>query len=402
MNIVTDPKKIKHVMERGVSAIYPSREEFEKKLLTGERLTLYLGIDPTGPSLHIGHAIPLRKIKQFQELGHKVILLIGDFTAMIGDPTDKMAARKKLSKEEVKANLKNYKKQASKILDFAGKNPVEIRFNSKWFAKMNFADILELTSHFSVQRMMERDMFENRMKEGKPIYMHEFMYPVMQAYDSVAMDVDLEVGANDQTFNMLAGRDLMKALKNKEKFVLAVKLLADASGKKMGKTEGNMITLEDSPDGMFGKVMSWTDDMIIGGLELCTEIEDDRIAEIKKQLEGGANPRDAKAYLAKEMVRLYHGEDAAKEAEANFEKMFKDKEAPEDIEEVKIGKDKMNVVDLFLKTGMVASKGEARRLLEQKGLYIDGEPVVSANAEIRLVNGMVLKKGKRHFKRVVK
>src|SRR3989339_412901 len=229
----TNPEQIKELLNRGVSAIYPTSEALEKFLTSGKTLKLYYGIDPTGPTLHLGHLVQLLKLKQFQDLGHQVIILIGDFTAQIGDPTDKAAARKPLTKKQVLQNCKNYKTQIGKILDL---KKTKFVFNSKWLEKMNFADIIKLTSEFTVQRLLERDMFENRIKEGKPIHLHEFLYPVMQGYDSVVLDVDLEIGGNDQTFNMLAGRTLMRSLKEKEKMVLTTKLLVDPSGKKMGKT----------------------------------------------------------------------------------------------------------------------------------------------------------------------
>ena len=272
MSVSTDPQKIEELLTRGVEHVYPSREFLEARLKEGKQLSLYLGIDPTGPDLHIGHSIQLRKLRQFQDLGHKVILLIGDFTGMIGDPTDKSAARKRLTREEVLKNAENYKVQASKILDFNGKNPVELKYNSEWLSKMPFSEVIGLASHFTVQQILARDMFDKRLKEDKPIFFHELMYPLMQGFDCVAMNVDGEVGGNDQTFNMLVGRDLMKAMRGKEKFVIADKLLADPTGKKMGKSEGNMITLSDSSDEMFGKVMSWTDGMIVGGFELLTDV----------------------------------------------------------------------------------------------------------------------------------
>jgi len=216
--INTDIQKIEELLSRGVENTYPKKEFLEARLKSGEQLTFYTGYDPTGASLHIGHGITMLKLRQFQDLGHKIIMLIGDFTGMIGDPTDKTSARQKLTRKQVLENCKNYKKQSEAILNFKGSNKVEVKYNSKWLGKMSFEDVVELSSHFTVQRMMERDMFESRMKEEKPIYLHEFLYPLMQGYDSVAMDVDGEVGGNDQTFNMLAGRTLMKDLKNKEYF----------------------------------------------------------------------------------------------------------------------------------------------------------------------------------------
>ncbi|MDP2812809.1 MAG: tyrosine--tRNA ligase, partial [bacterium] len=270
--ISTDSQKIQELLSRGVENIYPNKEFLEKALKSGKRLSLYLGIDPTGPTLHIGHIIPMEKLRQFQELGHKIILLIGDFTGMVGDPTDKTATRKVLSREQVLKNAKDYKKQAATILDFKGTNKVELKYNSAWHKKTNFSEVMKLSSNFTVQQLLERDMFQERIKAEKPIHLHEFMYPVLQAYDSVAMDVDGEVGGNDQTFNMLSGRTLMKLMTGKEKFVITTKLLVDPSGKKMGKTEGNMLALNDSAKDMFGKVMSWTDGMIVEAYELCTRL----------------------------------------------------------------------------------------------------------------------------------
>src|SRR3989344_3737264 len=245
MNIVTDAAQIEALLTRGVEAVYPSKDFLRKLLLSGKQLTLYNGIDPTGPTLHIGHGITLHKLAQFQKLGHKIILLIGDFTAMIGDPTDKLATRVKQTKEQVLENAKLYRNQASHFLEFGGGNPAELRYNSEWWSKMTYADGLELASNLTHSQMIKRDMFQKRIEEGKDLFMHELSYPMMQGYDSVAMDVDGEVGGNDQTFNMLVGRDLMKKRMNKEKFVVSTKLLVDPTGKKMGKTEGNMVAFTD-------------------------------------------------------------------------------------------------------------------------------------------------------------
>jgi tyrosyl-tRNA synthetase len=391
---------IETLLTRGVENIYPTPKFLEDKVKKG-KVSLYLGIDPTGPHLHLGHAIPLMKLRQFQQLGHKVILLMGDFTGMIGDPTDKSATRKQLTPEQVKENLKGYKKQASKILDFDGDNPVEIKFNSEWLGKMSFKDVVELSANFTVQQMLARDMFENRIKEGKPIGLHEFLYPLMQGYDCVAMDVDGEVGGSDQMFNMLAGRTLMKALKDKEKFVVTTKLLADPTGVKMGKTTGNMITLDDSPKEMFGKVMSWTDGMIAGGFELCTEVPMEEIAKIEKEMKEGANPRDFKVRLAREIITFYYSEDEAKKSEEEFVEMFTKGGTPDDIEEFKIQNSKLNIVDLLVNSKLVSSKSEGRRMVEQGGVKIDGEKVDSIESEIEGKDGMVIQVGKRKFVKLV-
>ncbi|MFA6132031.1 MAG: tyrosine--tRNA ligase [Patescibacteria group bacterium] len=396
MKPIHDQNKINQLLTRGVENVYPTADFLRAKLMGKEPLTLYLGIDPTGPTLHLGHAINLRKLKLFQELGHKVVLLIGDFTGTIGDPTDKSATRQMLTRKQVLANCKLYKKQASKFISFSGKNSAIIKFNSKWLAKMSFVDVVGLASNFTVQQMLERDMFQKRMSEGKPIHLHEFLYPLMQAYDSVAMDVDGEIGGNDQTFNMLAGRDLMKILKKKEKFVMTMKLLTDPTGKKMGKSEGNMITLMDSADEMFGKIMSWPDEMIDGGFELITDVASEEITALKKEM---ANPRDQKARLAFEVVKIFHSEKAATEAQANFDKMFRDKEIPEEISEVKIS-GSMNVIDVLVETKLAASKGEARRLIDGGGVKVDGEVVKSYDFVVP--KGIVVQKGKRGFVRVVR
>jgi tyrosyl-tRNA synthetase len=360
-----DEINTKELLSRGIQMVYPSLGFVEAKIKKGEKLTIYLGIDPTGPTLHLGHVIPLKILSRFQKMGHKVIMLLGDFTAMIGDPTDKTSARVALTHKQVMSNLKNYKKQASKILDFDGKNKAEIRFNSKWLGKMKFEDILHLASTTTVQQMLERDMFEKRMESGLPIYLHEFLYPLMQGYDSVAMKVDGEIGGNDQTFNMLAGRDLMKTLQNKEKFVITVKLLEDNTGKKMGKTEGNMVAISDSPSEMFGKVMSWNDSLIIPGFELCTDVPMTVMESIATDIVRGAlNPRDAKMRLAREIISVFYDEKKADEEQEKFIKTFQKKEIPDEVMEISTPKDVL-LVDIFLQNKIVASKGEHRRLVEE-------------------------------------
>jgi len=392
MKVNTDEKKIQEFLTRGVENVYPSRQDFEKALKSGKQLTIYNGIDPTGPTLHIGHGVVLLKLRQLQELGHKIILLIGDFTGMIGDPTDKTATRKKLTRKEVLANCKNYAKQAGKILDM---RKVEIKYNSKWLGKLRAGDFLELGSEITVQRLLERDMFQKRMQEGKPIYLHEFIYPLLQGYDSVAMGVDAEIGGNDQTFNMLTGRDMMKS-RGKEKFVLTTKLLVDPTGKKMGKTEGNMVTLTDTAEEMYGKVMSWPDTLMPVAFEICTRVPMD---EAKNVLAG--DPRDAKMKLAREIVTLYHSPKGAIAAEENFVKIFQKKEAPEEVAEIKIKNEKANILELLVETKLAASKGEARRLVEQGGVKVGEKIITDINAVVEIpVEGVLIQKGKRHFVKV--
>lgn len=388
---------INELLSRGVESVYPSKEKAGDMLLSGKKLRFYLGIDPTGPTLHLGHMIPMMKLRALQELGHEIVMLIGDFTAMIGDPTDKTATRKQLTKKEVKDNMKLYIKQASKILSFSGRNSVKVKYNADWLGKMKFADVLELASRMTVQQMIERDMFRRRMEEGKPIYIHEFMYPLMQGYDSVAMDVDGEIGGNDQTFNMLAGRTLLKELKGKEKIVIATKLLVDSSGKKMGKTEGNMLTLADNAQEMFGKVMSWTDGMIIPGYELCTHVSTSEIETISKELSGGKNPKEIKMALAFEITQMYHGEKEAQKAQEYFESTFGKKEIPDEIE-VYVLKQEGDLIELLVSVGFASSKSDARRSLDEGAVKIDGEKVTTPILPEK--DSFVLQKGKRYFVRV--
>lgn len=441
-------------LTRGVEHLYPSKEFLQSKLMKGEPLTIYFGIDPTGSVLHLGHAIPLMKLRELQDLGHQVILLIGDFTAMIGDPTDKSAARKQLTRKEVLANAKNYKKLASNILRFSGSNAVQLKYNSKWLDKLSFVDVVNLTSHFTVQQMAERDMFRKRLGwsrvetlelvcpdckkirpvstnsgltgtftnvdpcdcekllstnikttfgSSQPVYLHEFLYPVMQAYDSVVLDVDGEMGGNDQTFNMLAGRDLMKAMKGKEKFVVSMKLLTDSTGKKMGKTEGNMITLEDSADDMFGKVMSWTDGMIEPGFELLTRVPMNEVRQMEHDMKAGTNPRDYKERLACEIVTRFFDADEARLAADRFRKQFTQHETPTDVPVHHLSVEKMNVLDLLVATKLAPSKGEARRLIDGGGVKADGHVIGGYDAEIfPTAQGVLMQKGKRHFVRVLR
>lgn len=396
MKVDTDVKKIESLLTRGVENIYPTKDFLKDLLKSGKQLTLYTGYDPTSPTLHIGHGITMLKLREFQELGHKVIMLIGDFTGMIGDPTDKLSTRKQLTREQVLENCKEYQKQASSVLNFEGKNPVEIKYNSEWLSKMNFADLIELASHFTVQQMLERDMFQKRIEEEKPIFVHEFMYPMMQGYDSVAMDVDGEVGGNDQTFNMLAGRDLMAELKNKNKFVLTTKLLVDSSGAKMGKTTGNAVSLDQTPQDMFGKVMSWGDDMIVKGLEICTRMDISEIKKIEKELEKGGNPRDYKLILAYEVVKTFLGDEAAEKGKEYFINTFSKKEIPTDIPELLPSKN--DIITVLVESKICKSTSEARQNIAQGGVKINDIKVEDIKTEIK--KGDIVQKGSRFFVKI--
>ncbi len=392
MTTNTNPEQINELLTRGVEKIYPSADLLAKELASGRRLRIYAGFDPSGNSLHIGHAVQINKLAQFQALGHEVIFLIGDFTGMIGDPTDKKAARKQLTREEVLANAANYQAQAGSYLDFAGSNKVEPRYNSEWQDKLNFADLIRLSANFTVGQMMMRDMFKVRVKEDKPIYLHEFLYPLAQAYDSVMLDVDVEVGGNDQMFNMMCGRDLMKALKNKEKFVVTMKLLADDQGVKMGKTDGNAVFLNAEPKEMFGQIMSWPDSFIAPTFEICTKRPMAEVAEIKAKLASGANPMEYKLDLAKELVTTFHNAQAADEAREYFRSTVQERGVPTDIKEVSGTTVLEAAVNYF---GEAKSKSDIKRLVTQGAVSINDAKIDNFDAPVK--SGDLVQMGKRDW-----
>ncbi len=407
--VVNDKKMISDLLTRGVEKIYPSYQDLEKKLLSGDKIRLYCGFDPSANSLHIGNAIQINKLAQFQALGHEVIFLIGDFTGMIGDPTDKKAARKKMTREEVLKNSTDFQKQASAYLKFDGENPAKVMYNSTWNDKLNFQDLIELASNFTVQQMIQRDMFQERLKEEKPIFLHEFFYPLTQAYDSVVMDVDLEVGGNDQMFNMMCGRSLLKSLKNKEKFVLTSKLLVDDTGKKMGKSEGNIVFLNEKPNDMYGQIMSWSDGLLKSAFELCTNIKTEELKIINESLgDKSVNPRDLKMRLAYEVTKINHGEASARAAQDNFINCVQKKEIPLDIESWQASKAIYNIVDLLVDTKLAASKTEGRRLIEQGAIKIksvDGqseEVIKDVKQDIKITGEIILQRGKLQFLKIIK
>lgn len=389
------------VFSRYIEKIYPTRGELQNLLKSGKRLTIYIGIDPTAPQLHLGHSTNFLLIKKFQKLGHKVILLIGDFTAQIGDPTGKLETRRLLTKKEVLKNCQSYKEQAGKILDFRSKeNPVELKFNSQWLSKLNLEKVIKLMAKATVGQMIKREMFQKRIEQKKEIYLHEFLYPLLQGYDSVAMNVDIEVGGNDQTFNMMVGRDLVKEYLGKEKVVIATKLLINPKTKRklMSKSEGFFIALDDKPDQMYGKIMALPDVVILPIFELCTEIDNQKIKEIRERLKRKEiNPKEVKSELAREIVKIYHGEKVAKEAEEEFERVFKEKKLPLKIPGIKIKEKELNIVELLLRTKQVSSKSEAKRLILQKAVKINGVLKKDWREKIKIGKGMVIKVGKRRF-----
>jgi tyrosyl-tRNA synthetase len=393
MPVIIDSKKIEKVLKKNVETIYPNFELFKKKIMSGKKLRLYCGFDPSSPFLHLGNMAIFTKLAEFQSLGHEVIMLIGDFTGMIGDPTDKAAARKKLSRQEVIKNSKNYKNIAEKILNFKGPNPAKVLYNSKWLNKLSFKNLIELASNFTVQQMIIRDMFRERIKQKKPIYLHEFLYPLAQAYDSIAMDVDLEIGGSDQIFNMLCGRDLMKTLKNKEKFVLTIKLLTDSGGKKMGKTEGNAISITAQPGDMRRKIMLMDDGLITPVFEACTDFPSNEIKSL--------NPINAKEKLADIIIAKLYGDKEAGKTKKEFNRVFIEKKLPSEISTVKIKEKKLNILDLLVRVKLTPSKSEAKRLVLQKGIKINGDVQDDWKKNVEIKKGMVVQSGKEKFVKVI-
>ncbi len=391
--------EIKEFLSRGVEEIIEAKE-LEKLLNSGKRISVYYGIDPTGADIHLGHAIPLRKLRVLQEWGHEVMLLIGDFTAMIGDPTGRDAARQPLMSEQVLENAKDYQDQASKILNFDDENPVVVKYNSSWLSKLSFGEVIDLAANFTVQQMLERDMFQRRMKEEKPISLHEFMYPLMQGFDSVHLGVDLELGGSDQLFNMLAGRTLMKKLKNKDKHVLTFSLLEGSDGRKMSKSFNNHIPIRAAAKDMYGRIMSIKDELIVRYFWLCTDVSKANIDAMEKEMKAGANPRDFKMALGREIVTMYHSEEAAKDAEAAFIAQFQKGAMPDDMPEVKLSNKSWAIVDLLMEIKLVKSKSDARRLINEGAIKLNGEPITQIDADIVVKKGDVLQKGKRDFRKL--
>lgn len=396
--------KIDVLLSRGVDKIYPSRESLEKVLRSGKKLRLYQGFDPSGTKLHIGHAVGFRKHRQFQDLGHEVIFLIGDGTGQAGDPSGKHTTREKFfTRDELRANAVDYLAQAAKIVRFEGQNPIKILYNGDWLNELKLIDILNIAGHFSLQRLAERDMFVERMKKGETVNLREFLYPLLQAYDSVAMNVDLELGGSDQTFNMLCGRTLVKEMLGKEKFVMTTPLLTDSKGVKIGKSEGNVIGITDPPEDFFGKIMALSDDVIGPGFTLLTDTVLEEIAEMQRKMDKGEeNPMMFKKRLAFELTKQFNNETAAVSAQKAFEQVFqKGDVAKSDIPIFKTSQPDWNPVDLLVATKFTSSKSEAKRLMEQGGMEVNKSTIRSAKDPIRLKNGDILKVGKRKFLKIV-
>ncbi|MCG2806997.1 MAG: tyrosine--tRNA ligase [Coriobacteriia bacterium] len=391
-----------HVIDSGTADIVPLAD-LRKKLESGRTLRIKLGVDPTAPDLHLGHAVPLRKLRQFQDLGHQVVLIIGDFTALIGDPSGRSTTRPALTREQIDANATTYIEQAYKILDPAR---TEMRRNSEWLGKLDFEGVLRLSSQFTVARILERDDFQKRYREGVGISLHELLYPMAQAYDSVAIEADVELGGTDQLFNLLAGRELMEKSGMEPQVCLTLPLLEGTDGvQKMSKSYGNYIGLTDPPAEMFGKAMSIPDELMAKYYRLCTPLHVDEVDGIETGLaDGSLHPNQIKRRLAREIVALYHGEAEAHEAEAAFDRVFKQHDIPTDVTEVTLSlAEEVHIPALLKDLGLVVSNAEGRRMIDQGAVKLDGEPLSQGDYDMpgEAIAGRVVQVGKRRYARVL-
>lgn len=398
MQIDTDIQKIDEILNRGtVVEILPTKDEFRNKLLSGEKLRLYIGFDATAPNLHLSHAKNFMFMEKLRKLGHEVIILFGDFTARIGDPTGESTARNQLTRENVLENVKKWIEMVKPFMDFDNKeNPPIIKYNHDWLAKLTFEEIISLASNFTVQQMISRDMFQKRLKEEKPIHLHEFLYPLMQGYDSVAMDVDAEVCGTDQTFNALAGRTLLKKLKNKDKFVIALTLMENPkTGELMSKSKGTGVFLDGTAQDMFGQIMSQPDEMMEVLFVNNTLLSLDEIKQILNQ----NDPKGSKLKLAHEITTIYHGQNKAQDAQANWEATFSSKEIPKDVEHT-FGFDAgKTLMDVVVNSGLVSSKTEYRRLIDA-GAIEHMEDARGIKDDTEIANIGTYRIGKKRFIRI--
>jgi tyrosyl-tRNA synthetase len=389
--IDTDEKKIDELLTRDAEEVF-IKEHLKQALMSGKQLRIKLGIDPTGPAIHLGRAITLRKLKAFQDLGHKAVLIIGDFTAKIADPSDKLEKRPMLTDEDIKENLKDYLRQIEKIVDLS---KTEVRYNSEWLSGMNAVQLGELLENFTVQQMTKRRNFAERIEGGSDVYVVELIYPALQGYDSLAVDADVELGGFDQLFNLKAGRVVQRRYGKKEQDVMTLNMLLGTDGRKMSSSWGNVISLIDSQDEMFGKVMSLKDDLIIDYFKLCTSLSYEQISNYEEEIKSGRNPKEIKTKLAKEIIKIYHGENEAKKAEENFINTFSKGGLPENLEEISVTGQK-KLVDVFLSKEIVSSKSEFRRLVDEGAINI-----LDSNKKIKNYDALVetgtYKVGKRRF-----
>jgi tyrosyl-tRNA synthetase len=405
MSPPADPNEQLEGLLRGAADVIPT-EELLAKLRLGRPLRVKLGIDPSRPDLHLGHAVVLRKLRQFQELGHTAVLIIGDFTGRVGDPSGQSETRPFLTEDEIEVNAKTYFDQAGLVLDV---ERAEIRHNSEWLAKLSMADVLKLTSSYTVARMLERDDFRNRYRDNRPISVVEFLYPLMQAMDSVAIEADVEMGGTDQTFNLLVGRDVQKAYGQEPQVVFTMPLLEGTDGvRKMSKSFDNAVALTDPPDEMFGKLMSIPDEFVVRYLRLLADVEEPELESLAGNMaSGGAGAAAAKRRLAREIVDRYHGEGSGADAEARFDRVHREHEVPDDVHEVpvpaaSIAGGRVWLPRLMVELGLAASHAKARQLIQQGGVRLDGEPVPDPGLELDpgQLAGRVLQVGRRSFVRL--
>jgi len=394
MKSFINKKQIKELLSRGVNEVI-DLVHLEQRLLSGKKLRIKFGIDPTSPHIHLGRAVPLLKLKDFQELGHQIVFIIGDFTGVIGDTSDKETERPMLSEKEIEKNMKTYIAQAEKILDI---KKTEIHYNSKWLAKLGYAEIGRQANQFSLAEFINRENIKKRLAKGARVSLREVLYPLMQGYDSVAVKADVEIGGTDQRFNFLAGRLLQKYYKQQPQDILMTNLIPGTDGRKMSSSWGNTINLLDRPNDMFGKIMSLSDDLIIIYFELCTHVSMEQIREYSRQLqEDKINPRDIKMKLAYEITKMYWGEKKAKEAQNFFIDIFQKRNIPSRIREIKLAN--KNIIEVLIQSKLAQSKSEARRLINQKGIKVDNKIIKSAEEIIRA--GSIIQKGKRYFIKII-
>src|SRR3990167_2862889 len=377
---------IDEVLTKNVAQILPNKEAL-KRLMDSKKIRVYLGVDPTGTKLHLGHTIPMRKLQEFADLGHEAILVFGTGTVLVGDQSQRTQTRKKITKEEIEGNIKTWKQQAEKIIDF---DKVQIKQNGDWLLKLTVPAIINIASNISSVQLFKRDMFQKRIKRGDTVWTHEALYPLFQGYDSVAMDVDLEIGGTDQTFNMLIGRELQKKMANREKYVLTTPLISGVDGQPMSKSSGNCIWLDDRPKDMFGKIMSMADTQIEEYWQMLTNLSKEELKKLKAI--------DSKKKLAAEIVKIFHSEAEAKNAREEFERVFQKHQKPQDTKEVKVAKSKWKIVDFLVENNLAASKSAAKRLIEQDAIEID-EKIVKEN-KVEFKGGEVIRVGKKTFDRI--
>jgi len=402
MTMLAPEQQLDHLRRGTVEII--SEEDLLAKLLEERPLRVKLGVDPSAPDIHLGIAIVLRKLRQFQDLGHEAILVVGDFTGMIGDPSERKKTRPMLTREEIERNVASYRDQYSKILDPARTRVV---FNSEWLAPLTFEDVIRLAARTTVARILERDDFTNRLKSNTPIFLHEIMYPLCQAYDSVSLTADVELGGTDQKFNNLMGRDLQREFGQSPQVVVLTPLLVGVDGvEKMSKSLGNAIGIADPPAEMFGRTMSIPDRLITHFMEFCTDLPLEQIKQAEKGLaDGTVHPRDAKVMLAREVVKVWHGEAAAADAKRQFARVFVEKDLPDQIPETSVGRDELNngamrLTKMLVLAGLAESNSDARRLIAQGGVTVDGRRVNETNASVEVKDGLVLRVGRRRFARI--